>query len=75
MNDHSTKSDETGRKTGEKHARILDAAVVEIARQGYHRTTVARIARRAFIVDSASAACSFSRTSRPTCCRANGWRC
>ena len=34
-----------------KSARILDAAIVEIARRGYHRTTVAQIARRAGVAD------------------------
>jgi TetR/AcrR family fatty acid metabolism transcriptional regulator len=36
---------------GDKRASILDAAVVEIARQGYHQTTVAMIARRAGVAD------------------------
>jgi len=44
-------SRKTSRKVNDKHARILDAAIVEIARQGYHRTTVARIARRAGVAD------------------------
>lgn len=35
----------------EKQQRILDAAVVEIARRGYHATTVAMIARRAGVAD------------------------
>jgi TetR/AcrR family fatty acid metabolism transcriptional regulator len=35
----------------EKHQRILDAAIVEIARRGYHATTVAMIARRARVAD------------------------
>jgi TetR/AcrR family fatty acid metabolism transcriptional regulator len=34
-----------------KRERILDAAVVEIARRGYYRTTVAHIARRAGVAD------------------------
>jgi len=34
-----------------KHSQILDAAIVEIARGGYHRTTIARIARRAGVAD------------------------
>ena len=37
--------------TGEKRERILDAAVVEIARRGYVATTVAMIARRAGVAD------------------------
>ena len=37
--------------TGEKKATLLDAAVVEIARQGHHQTTVAMIARRAGVAD------------------------
>lgn len=36
---------------GSKRARILDAAVVEIARRGFHHTTVAMIARRAGVAD------------------------
>lgn len=36
---------------GNKKERILDAAVVEIARTGYHQTTVARIAKRAGVAD------------------------
>ncbi|MGD9546198.1 MAG: TetR/AcrR family transcriptional regulator [Candidatus Krumholzibacteriia bacterium] len=36
---------------GDKKQRILDAAVVEIARRGYHQTTVAMIARRAGVAD------------------------
>jgi len=36
---------------GEKREAILDAAVVEIARQGYYQTTVAMIARRAGVAD------------------------
>ena len=39
------------RKDSGKHAQILDAAIVEIARNGYHRTTVAKIARRAGVAD------------------------
>ncbi len=35
----------------EKQQRILDAAVIEIARRGYHGTTVAMIARRAGVAD------------------------
>ncbi|MCP4570999.1 MAG: TetR family transcriptional regulator [bacterium] len=35
----------------EKKQRILDAAVIEIARRGYHATTVAMIARRAGVAD------------------------
>ena len=34
-----------------KRGRILDAAVVEIARRGYYRTTVSDIARRAGVAD------------------------
>lgn len=34
-----------------KRERILDAAVVELARRGYHRTTVSNIARRAGVAD------------------------
>lgn len=37
--------------SGEKRERILDAAVVEIARRGYGATTVAMIARRAGVAD------------------------
>ena len=37
--------------TGDKRERILDAAVVEIARRGYGATTVAMIARRAGVAD------------------------
>lgn len=36
---------------GTKRTAILDAAVVEIARHGYHQTTVAMIARRAGVAD------------------------
>lgn len=36
---------------GDKKQRILDAAVVEIARRGFHQTTVAMIARRAQVAD------------------------
>ena len=36
---------------GTKREAILDAAVVEIARQGYYQTTVAMIARRAGVAD------------------------
>ena len=36
---------------GDKKQRIRDAAVVEIARRGYHQTTVAMIARRAGVAD------------------------
>lgn len=36
---------------GTKKTAILDAAVVEIARHGYHQTTVAMIARRAGVAD------------------------
>lgn len=39
------------RSTGMKREAILDAAVVEIARQGYYQTTVAMIARRAGVAD------------------------
>jgi len=38
-------------RENDKHARILDAATVEIATSGYHNTTVARIARRAGVAD------------------------
>ncbi|MBC8424310.1 TetR/AcrR family transcriptional regulator [bacterium] len=38
-------------RENDKHARILDAATVEIATSGYHKTTVARIARRAGVAD------------------------
>jgi len=34
-----------------KRERILDAAVVEIARRGYYRTTVSHVARRAGVAD------------------------
>ena len=34
-----------------KRERILDAAIVEIARRGYHQTTVSTIARRAGVAD------------------------
>lgn len=37
--------------TGNKRERILDAAVVEIARRGFATTTVAQIARRAGVAD------------------------
>lgn len=37
--------------TGNKRERILDAAVVEIARRGFGTTTVAQIARRAGVAD------------------------
>ena len=37
--------------SGNKRERILDAAVVEIARRGYGATTVAMIARRAGVAD------------------------
>ena len=37
--------------SGNKRERILDAAVVEIARRGYDATTVAMIARRAGVAD------------------------
>ena len=40
-----------GRRDEGKRARILDAAVVEIARQGYTQTTVAQIASRAGVAD------------------------
>ena len=36
---------------GTKREAILEAAVVEIARHGYHQTTVAMIARRAGVAD------------------------
>lgn len=36
---------------GNKREKILDAAVVEIARQGFHQTTVAMIAKRAGVAD------------------------
>lgn len=36
---------------GTKRTAILDAAVVEIARRGFHQTTVAMIARRAGVAD------------------------
>ncbi len=41
----------SARRDNGKHAQILDAAIVEIAQNGYHRTTVARIARRAGVAD------------------------
>ncbi len=41
----------TMRRNGEKRTRILDAAVVELARGGYFGTTVSRIARRAGVAD------------------------
>jgi len=40
-----------GRRREDKRGRILDAAVIEIARSGYQNTTVARIARRAGVAD------------------------
>jgi TetR/AcrR family fatty acid metabolism transcriptional regulator len=36
---------------GNKREKILDAAVVEIARHGFHQTTVAMIAKRAGVAD------------------------
>ncbi len=39
------------RSNDDKKPRILDAATVEIARRGYHQTTVAVIARRAGVAD------------------------
>jgi TetR/AcrR family fatty acid metabolism transcriptional regulator len=39
------------RKDGQKRQRILDAAVIEIAQQGYYQTTVSMIARRAGVAD------------------------
>jgi len=39
------------RSSEDKKERILDAATVEIARHGYHQTTVAVIARRAGVAD------------------------
>jgi TetR/AcrR family fatty acid metabolism transcriptional regulator len=39
------------KKDNGKRVRILDAAVVEIANNGYHQTTVAKIARRAGVAD------------------------
>lgn len=36
---------------GKKREKILDAAVVEIARQGFYQTTVAMIAKRAGVAD------------------------
>ncbi len=45
-------------KDNGKHAQILDAAIVEIACSGYHRTTVARIARRAGVADGVQVASS-----------------
>jgi len=39
------------RRTDDKRTRILDAAVVEIARAGFFGTTVAKIARRAGVAD------------------------
>jgi TetR/AcrR family transcriptional regulator, fatty acid metabolism regulator protein len=39
------------RRRDDKRGRILDASIVEIARSGYHSTTVARIARRAGVAD------------------------
>lgn len=38
-------------RTDDKRTRILDAAVIEIARAGYYGTTVAKIARRAGVAD------------------------
>ena len=38
-------------RTDDKRARILDAAVIEIARAGYFGTTVAKIASRAGVAD------------------------
>ncbi|MFO7951952.1 MAG: TetR/AcrR family transcriptional regulator [Bacillota bacterium] len=40
-----------GKRTGEKHQVILDAAVKTFARTGYHRTRVADIAREAGVAD------------------------
>lgn len=39
------------RRTDDKRTRILDAAVVEIARAGFYGTTVSKIARRAGVAD------------------------
>ncbi len=39
------------RSSEDKKQRILDAATVEIARRGFHQTTVAMIARRAGVAD------------------------
>lgn len=39
------------RRKDDKRTRILDAAVVEIARAGFYGTTVAKIARRAGVAD------------------------
>jgi TetR/AcrR family fatty acid metabolism transcriptional regulator len=47
--DSGTSARRKGRRA--KRERILDAAVVEIARRGYHRTTVSHIARRAGVAD------------------------
>lgn len=44
-------SDMARTSNGDKKQRILDAAVVEIARRGFHQTTVAMIARRARVAD------------------------
>lgn len=38
-------------KNSQKHQRILDAAVIEIAQRGYYQTTVSMIARRAGVAD------------------------
>lgn len=51
MNDYSTRCDVSAQRDNGKHSQILDAAIVEIARSGYHRTTVAKIARRAGVAD------------------------
>ena len=51
MNDSSTRCTVPPQKDNGKHALILDAAIVEIAQSGYHRTTVAKIARRAGVAD------------------------
>jgi TetR/AcrR family fatty acid metabolism transcriptional regulator len=41
----------TGNRKEAKRQRILDAAVVEIARRGYYGTTVSAVARRAGVAD------------------------
>ena len=41
----------SGERKEAKRERILDAAVLEIARHGYYRTTVSSVARRAGVAD------------------------
>jgi TetR/AcrR family fatty acid metabolism transcriptional regulator len=53
ISDSAEETQETvsAERRGTKRERILDAAVVEIAGHGYHRTTVSAIARRAGVAD------------------------